>query len=161
MLIFGLSHFYLRAENWLGVTTETYLVIFWISDLAIFVDVRSLWSLPYGTLCYLFGKLGPIYPWAVFLPQFFYNNTHFYVGGISLILYTIFCSHISTQIANRISPTHLHNFCVQYLNDSKKQITNLVHINSFVFFTIMVPFLAHFLFLSRSPLRYIMARNEI
>jgi hypothetical protein len=50
VLIFGLSHFYRRAENWLGVTTETYHVIFGISDLAIFLDLRSLWSLPYGTL---------------------------------------------------------------------------------------------------------------
>ena len=49
------SHFYRRAENWLGVATETYLVIFGISDLAIFLDLRSLWSLPYGTLWYLLG----------------------------------------------------------------------------------------------------------
>jgi hypothetical protein len=34
VLIFGLGHFYRRAENWLGVATETYLVIF---DLAIFI----------------------------------------------------------------------------------------------------------------------------
>jgi hypothetical protein len=32
-----------------------YLVIFGISDLAIFLDLWSLWSLPYGTLWYLLG----------------------------------------------------------------------------------------------------------